>query len=180
MDKLMEHVVHLVLCPGDYQVSCTACGTCPSRGVQNCKRDLKKRTMKVYHNEEVAVDRGCNLKARITQVMQEIGVPAHIKGYNYLRCAIELVVTNPAYLEQITFMLYPTVAREFDTIPSRVERAIRHAVEVAWDRGDLATLQKWFGNTVSSVKGKPTNSEFIARVADTLKLEMMREEKHHG
>ena len=175
MDKLMEHVVHLVLCPGDYQTSCAACGTCPSRGVQNCKRDLKKRTMKIYQGED-AESHSCDLKLRITQIMREIGVPAHIKGYNYLRYAIELVVKDPAYQEQITCMLYPRVAKEFDTTPSRVERAIRHAIEVAWDRGNLDTLQKWFGYTVSSTKGKPTNSEFIARVADTLRLEA----KHNG
>lgn len=108
---------------------------------------------------------------RITSIIQEIGIPAHIKGYQYLRAAIEMVVKEPALIDVVTKVLYPDVAKEYSTTASRVERAIRHAIEVAWDRGDLDTLQKYFGYTVSNTKGKPTNSEFIAMIADKLRLE---------
>ena len=100
----------------------------------------------------------------------EIGVPAHIKGYQYLREAIILTIRDMDMINAVTKVLYPEVAKRFNTTPSRVERAIRHAIEVAWDRGDVETLQKFFGYTVSGIKGKPTNSEFIAMIADCLSL----------
>ena len=103
-------------------------------------------------------------------MIHEIGVPAHIKGYQYMRDAIIMSVEDASMISSITKILYPTIAKRFQTTPSRVERAIRHAIEVAWDRGDLETLQKYFGYTVSNVKGKPTNSEFIAMIADYLSL----------
>ena len=111
-----------------------------------------------------------DLEAVVTEVIHEIGVPAHIKGYQYLREAIMIAVQDMDVINAITKVLYPQVAKTFATTPSRVERAIRHAIEVAWDRGDLETLQKFFGYTVSNVKGKPTNSEFIAMIADCLSL----------
>lgn len=111
-----------------------------------------------------------NLESVVTEVLHEIGVPAHIKGYQYLREAIIMTIKDMDTINSVTKILYPEVARKFDTTPSRVERAIRHAIEVAWDRGDLETLQKFFGYTVSNVKGKPTNSEFIAMIADCLSL----------
>ena len=117
--------------------------------------------------EEVAVA----LKNQVTTIIHEIGVPAHIKGYQYLREAIILAVNDNDVINAVTKVLYPAVAKRFNTTPSRVERAIRHAIEVAWDRGDLETLQKYFGYTVSNAKGKPTNSEFIAMIADRLLLE---------
>ena len=107
----------------------------------------------------------------VTDIIHEIGVPAHIKGYQYLREAILIAVEDMDVINAVTKVLYPEVARRFSTTPSRVERAIRHAIEVAWDRGDLETLQKFFGYTVSNTKGKPTNSEFIAMIADRLVLE---------
>ena len=107
----------------------------------------------------------------VTAIIHEIGVPAHIKGYQYLREAILLAVEDMDVINAVTKVLYPEVARRFSTTPSRVERAIRHAIEVAWDRGDLETLQKYFGYTVNSAKGKPTNSEFIAMIADRLQLQ---------
>ena len=110
------------------------------------------------------------LKNRVTAVIHEIGVPAHIKGYQYLREAIIIAVNDMEVINAITKVLYPQVAKTFATTPSRVERAIRHAIEVAWDRGDVEVLQKFFGYTVSGVKGKPTNSEFIAMIADSLSL----------
>ena len=112
-----------------------------------------------------------SLKNLVTSVIHEIGVPAHIKGYQYLREAIIITVNDMDVINAVTKVLYPEVAKRFNTTPSRVERAIRHAIEVAWDRGDLETLQKYFGYTVSNTKGKPTNSEFIAMIADRLTLE---------
>ena len=111
-----------------------------------------------------------DLESVVTDIIHEIGVPAHIKGYHYLREAIILTINDMDSINAVTKVLYPAVARKFATTPSRVERAIRHAIEVAWDRGDLETLQKYFGYTVSNVKGKPTNSEFIAMIADYLSL----------
>ncbi len=111
-----------------------------------------------------------SLEAVVTDIIHEIGVPAHIKGYQYLREAIILTVNDMEVINAVTKVLYPAVAKKFATTPSRVERAIRHAIEVAWDRGDLETLQKFFGYTVSNIKGKPTNSEFIAMIADSLTL----------
>ena len=113
-----------------------------------------------------------NIESLVTNIIHEIGVPAHIKGYQYLREAIIIAVEDMDVINAITKVLYPQVAKTFQTTPSRVERAIRHAIEVAWDRGDLDTLQRFFGYTVSNTKGKPTNSEFIALIADKLQLQM--------
>ena len=113
-----------------------------------------------------------NIETMVTNIIHEIGVPAHIKGYQYLREAIIIAVDDMDVINAITKVLYPQVAKTFQTTPSRVERAIRHAIEVAWDRGDLDTLQSFFGYTVSNTKGKPTNSEFIALIADRLQLQL--------
>jgi len=118
-----------------------------------------------------------SLESVVTGVIHEIGVPAHIKGYKYLREAIMLTVRDMEIINAVTKVLYPKVAGKFDTTPSRVERAIRHAIEVAWDRGDLEVLQKFFGYTVSNIKGKPTNSEFIAMIADRLSLQRRQAER---
>lgn len=112
-----------------------------------------------------------DLVVQIASIIHEIGVPSHIKGYPYLRKAIEIAVKDADSINAVTKVLYPKVAEEFGTTASRVERAIRHAIEVGWDRGDLETLQEYFGYTVSNAKGKPTNSEFIAMVADELRLQ---------
>ena len=112
-----------------------------------------------------------SLESRVTDIIHEIGVPAHIKGYHYLRDAIMMAVEDMDVLNAITKILYPTVAKKYQTTSSRVERAIRHAIEVAWSRGKLDTLDELFGYTVSNGKGKPTNSEFIALIADTIQLE---------
>lgn len=113
-----------------------------------------------------------NLEALVTNVIHEVGVPAHIKGYQYLREAIIMVVNNIDVINQITKQLYPEIAHKYGTTPSRVERAIRHAIEVAWGRGQTETVESIFGYTVSAAKGKPTNSEFIAMIADKLRLEL--------
>ncbi len=113
-----------------------------------------------------------NLEALVTNIIHEVGVPAHIKGYQYLREAIMMVVNDIEVINQITKQLYPEIAAKYHTTPSRVERAIRHAIEVAWARGQIDTVESIFGYTVSNSKGKPTNSEFIAMIADKLRLEL--------
>ena len=113
-----------------------------------------------------------NLEALVTNVIHEVGVPAHIKGYQYLREAIMMVVNNIDVINQITKQLYPDIAVKYRTTPSRVERAIRHAIEVAWGRGQQEAVENIFGYTISAAKGKPTNSEFIAMIADKLRLEL--------
>ena len=117
-----------------------------------------------------------SIESMVTSIIHEIGVPAHIKGYQYLREAIIIAVNDMDVINAITKVLYPQVAKTFQTTPSRVERAIRHAIEVAWDRGDLDTLQRFFGYTVSNTKGKPTNSEYIALIADKLQLQLKSSE----
>ena len=113
-----------------------------------------------------------NLEALVTNIIHEVGVPAHIKGYQYLREAIIMVVNDIDVINQITKSLYPQIAHKFNTTPSRVERAIRHAIEVAWGRGQQEAVENIFGYTISAAKGKPTNSEFIAMIADKLRLEL--------
>ncbi len=113
-----------------------------------------------------------DIELMVTETIHEIGIPAHIKGYQYLRHAIILVVNNLDVINSITKKLYPAIAQDFNTTSSRVERAIRHAIEVAWDRGDTDVLNSIFGYTVANTKGKPTNSEFIAMIADRLRLQI--------
>lgn len=113
-----------------------------------------------------------DLDVVISEIMHQIGVPAHIKGYLYLRDAIKRSVGDSEMLNSVTKLLYPTVAKDFNTTASRVERAIRHAIEVAWDRGDVDVLSSYFGYTIQNDRGKPTNSEFIAMIADRLRLKM--------
>ncbi len=113
-----------------------------------------------------------DIEVIVSEIMHQIGVPAHIKGYTYLREAIILSVNNSEMMGSVTKLLYPTVAKTYKTTSSRVERAIRHAIEVAWDRGDVDVLGSYFGYTIQSSKGKPTNSEFIAMIADRLRLQM--------
>lgn len=132
-------------------------------------RDSKKMYIDV---DPAKVGSDQNLEALVTNLIHEVGVPAHIKGYQYLREAIMMVIKDIDVINQITKSLYPQIASKFNTTPSRVERAIRHAIEVAWGRGDQKTVEKIFGYTISASKGKPTNSEFIAMIADKLRLEL--------
>ncbi len=115
-------------------------------------------------------DGGGDIEAKVTKIIHQIGVPAHIKGYQYLRCAIMMTIADNDVINSVTKVLYPTVAKKYQTTTSRVERAIRHAIEVAWDRGDVDTLNSYFGYTIQNSRGKPTNSEFIAMIADNLRL----------
>ena len=133
---------------------------------------LASRVLKVAHGHQkrlitASVDSD---ELKVTDILHQIGVPAHIKGYHYLREAIIQSVNDKEMLESVTKLLYPAVAKKFATTPSRVERAIRHAIEIAWDRGDIDTLNSFFGYTINTGKGKPTNSEFIAMIADCLSL----------
>lgn len=132
-------------------------------------REIKQQYVEIPTNGEKSQE---NLEALVTNVIHEVGVPAHIKGYQYLREAIIMVVKDIEVINQITKSLYPQIAYKFSTTPSRVERAIRHAIEVAWGRGDQKTVENIFGYTISAAKGKPTNSEFIAMIADKLRLEL--------
>ncbi len=142
--------------------------------IKHIRRIGEKRAREVSRQavrEEQGTYSGGNLEADVTNVIHEIGVPAHIKGYQYLRDAIILSVNDMEMLNSITKILYPTIAKKHQTTPSRVERAIRHAIEVAWSRGKMDTIDELFGYTVSTGKGKPTNSEFIALIADKIRLE---------
>ncbi len=111
-----------------------------------------------------------DMEAQVTKIIHQIGIPAHIKGYQYLRTAILMTIEDNDIINSVTKVLYPTVAKKYQTTTSRVERAIRHAIEVAWDRGDIDTLNSYFGYTIQNSRGKPTNSEFIAMIADNLRL----------
>ncbi len=132
-------------------------------------KEVKQQYVEIPANSEKNEE---NLEALVTNIIHEVGVPAHIKGYQYLREAIIMVVNDIDVINQITKSLYPKIAYKFNTTPSRVERAIRHAIEVAWGRGDQKTVENIFGYTISAAKGKPTNSEFIAMIADKLRLEL--------
>ena len=132
--------------------------------------DVKK--VQPYLDKETYIEQ--NLETDVTQMLHEIGIPAHIKGYQYLRDAIIMSVRDTEMLSSVTKILYPTIAKTHKTTPSRVERAIRHAIEVAWGRGELDTLNSLFGYTVNGGKGKPTNSEFIALIADKIRLDYKR------
>lgn len=124
------------------------------------REEMKKIPQPITHD----------LEQDVTDMIHDIGVPAHIKGYQYLREAIMMSVKDTAMISSITKVLYPTIAKQFQTTPSRVERAIRHAIEVAWSRGRMETLDGLFGYTINTGKGKPTNSEFIALIADKIRL----------
>ena len=135
--------------------------------VPSAKGNNSPKTIQEVQKPNVAAR---DLEQDVTNMIHEIGVPAHIKGYQYLREAIMMSVEDPGMISSITKILYPTIAKRFQTTPSRVERAIRHAIEVAWSRGRMETLDALFGYTIDTGKGKPTNSEFIALIADRIRL----------
>lgn len=135
--------------------------------------NLDSLLMSDNHKGSMAVDLSNlqdDLEVAVTEVILLIGIPAHVKGYQYIRCAIINCIETPNMLNSVTKILYPTVAKAYETSASRVERAIRHAIEIAWDRGDIDTLNTYFGYTINNQRGKPTNSEFIAMVSDKLRL----------
>ena len=129
-----------------------------------CRKDIFKN-----HPPKNVSDN--QLEIMVTDIIHKVGIPAHIKGYSYLRDAIILSVNDTEMINSVTKLLYPTIAKRFCTTPSRVERAIRHAIEVAWDRGDVDVLNSYFGYTIHNSRGKPTNSEFIALITDKIRLE---------
>ena len=143
-------------------------------------KDLAERIINTNLGDEVNkvkpslpdVKSNCNMELEVTEILHQIGVPAHIKGYHYLRDSIIMSVENPDIINAVTKQLYPSVAKRFSTTSSRVERAIRHAIEVAWDRGDVDVLNSYFGYTIHNGRGKPTNSEFIAMISDKLRLQI--------
>lgn len=142
--------------------------------IRQVKKEMRHSLMEhskksIYESKERYFER--NLESDVTNIIHEIGVPAHIKGYQYLRDAIMMSVNDGEMLNSITKLLYPSIAKRHKTTPSRVERAIRHAIEVAWSRGKMDTIDELFGYTVSNGKGKPTNSEFVALIADKIRLE---------
>ena len=143
----------------------------PTSKIDNCYtvRETKSKYIEINSIDKKNQE---NLEALVTNIIHEIGVPAHIKGYQYLREAIMMVVQDIDIINQITKQLYPEIAEKYRTTPSRVERAIRHAIEVAWARGKNDAVESIFGYMVSAAKGKPTNSEFIAMIADKLRLEI--------
>lgn len=140
------------------------------RNVRDAKTEFDKRKINAY--EKVEHNTAEDLEHVVTEIIHEVGVPAHIKGYQYLREAIIMSVNDMDMLNSITKVLYPTIAKKFDTTSSRVERAIRHAIEVAWSRGKMDTIDELFGYTVNNGKGKPTNSEFIALITDKIRLQI--------
>lgn len=133
---------------------------------------LGDKIRQVCRESRLRIHDDFDLENQVTRILHQVGIPAHIKGYGYLRCAIMMVVRDNRIIGEVTKTLYPGVAKEFATTSSRVERAIRHAIEVAWDRGDVDMLGSLFGYTIQGGKGKPTNSEFIAMIADNLRLRM--------
>ena len=178
MDKMTNMLVHVTMCPGDYHLTCEICHDCPARSEKNCKQNLKEQVMKIYRVESVDHERTYNLECCIVEVLKDLGVPSSLSGHDYLLCAIDMCVKDRTILKHITEGLYPEIAKRYDTTPSRVERAIRHAIEVAWDRGDIDVLKQYFGNTISSSKCKPTNSEFVACVANCLRMEAQQNGQH--
>lgn len=163
-EKLYKILGQLISCDKEFQIMIT---------VPSGKERLqgKPKTEEKTHVEGIHKDaQERDLEQDVTDMIHEIGVPAHIKGYQYLREAIMMSVEDTTMLSSITKILYPTIAKRFGTTPSRVERAIRHAIEVAWSRGRMETLDALFGYTINTSKGKPTNSEFIALIADRIRL----------
>ena len=136
------------------------------------KEESNKRIIEQIRNVEETkeLSERDEVNKRITKILHNVGIPAHIKGYNFIRHAVEMVIENPSVIGQVTKCLYPSIAIKFQSSPSKVERAIRHAIELGWSRGDQDTIDEIFGYTISAAKAKPTNSEFIAMVADYITL----------
>lgn len=163
-DKVYKILGDLISADKEFQIMITVPST------KNEQYDVTKKTFGQEKNEKQTEKIVHDLEQDVTVMIHEIGVPAHIKGYQYLREAIMMSVDDSTMISSITKILYPTIAKRFETTPSRVERAIRHAIEVAWSRGKMETLDTLFGYTINTGKGKPTNSEFIALIADKIRL----------
>ena len=142
------------------------------KGLDQKIRQKEKLQSVEIRKQRTVLDYEFNMKQDVTKIIRDLGIPAHIKGYQYLREAIMMAVEDIESVSAITKVLYPSIAKKFHTTSSRVERAIRHAIEVAWDRGDVDVLNSYFGYTIQNSRGKPTNSEFIAMISDKLKLNL--------
>jgi len=162
-DLLMSGAAHYFIRPVDYDFMVEYC-------VEKTRNSIESRNAPFIAAN--VGNRHIDLEVMVTDIIHQIGVPAHIKGYHYLRDSIMLVIESPDIIESVTKRLYPMVAKRASTTASRVERAIRHAIEVAWDRGDVDTLNSYFGYTIHNGRGKPTNSEFIAMISDRLRLKL--------
>lgn len=162
-EKVFQIITELMNKDREFQIMISV----PRKGEESQKTGLAHAPVATAHQPKTKRD----LEREVTDMIHELGVPAHIKGYQYLREAIIVSVEDLEMLHSITKILYPTIAKKFRTTPSRVERAIRHAIEVAWSRGKMETLDALFGYTVHTGKGKPTNSEFIALIADKIRLQ---------
>ncbi len=160
-DKVLKLLENLMKTGKGFQIMITV----PSE-----KKEMEAGIGTVQKTASMPQENTVDIEQDVTDMIHEIGVPAHIKGYQYLREAIVMSVEDPGMNSSITKILYPTIAKHFQTTPSRVERAIRHAIEVAWSRGRMETLEELFGYTVNTGKGKPTNSEFIALISDRIRL----------
>lgn len=160
---MQEGASYFVAMPFDYEVL-------TERIFQLASNSARKPAAKPA--QSFSAGRAEDVEVTVTKIFHQIGVPAHIKGYHYLREAILLAIDNMDIINSVTKQLYPSVAKKYDTTSSRVERAIRHAIEVAWDRGDVDILNSYFGYTIHNSRGKPTNSEFIAMIADKMRLEL--------
>lgn len=158
-EKVYEILGNLIHMEREFQIMITVPSASTKTGTVLAKEEKESKILSY------------DLERDVTDMIHEIGVPAHIKGYQYLREAIIMSVEDPEMLGSITKVLYPTIARKYQTTSSRVERAIRHAIEVAWNRGRMETLDSMFGYTINTGKGKPTNSEFIALIADKIRLQ---------
>lgn len=179
-EKMVQILTELVRADKEFQIVIKVPqGSSTGKGASDAKNGnapsasqntlLGNQKQEMLHQGEIWQER--DLEKDVTDMIHEIGVPAHIKGYQYLREAIMMAVEDIEMLSSITKILYPTIAKKFQTTPSRVERAIRHAIEVAWSRGRMETLDEMFGYTINTGKGKPTNSEFIALIADRIRLQ---------
>ena len=158
---------NLVAAGVDYcMVKPVDCEALRERILQLCAQPAPAAPENIYR---LPVDE-LDLEKQVTSIILEVGIPAHVKGYQYVRRAILMAISDPEVINGVTKIIYPSIAKEFRTTPSRVERAIRHSIEVAWDRGNVETLTSLFGYSVSGSRGKPTNSEFIAMIADRLRL----------
>lgn len=164
-DKVYKILGDLMNTDKEFQIMITVPSAKNDKTVAMAEK-IQEKTENAEKPKEIIHD----LEQDVTDMIHEIGVPAHIKGYQYLREAIMMSVEDTAMISSITKILYPTIAKRFQTTPSRVERAIRHAIEVAWSRGRMETLDAMFGYTIDTGKGKPTNSEFIALIADRIRL----------
>ena len=169
---MLNLLTHAVLCPSVQLPTSRICQDCPARGSEKCSKDLRNMIEERHFSREQAVDAGPELNVRVTQVLRRLGVPVHIKGYALLRSGLVMAVADPDVAYNVVKKLYEPLSVLHGTTPSKVERNMRHAIECAWARMDHDTQAEWFGNTVAYHKDKPTNSEFVALVADHIREEL--------